>query len=184
MQSSLRPPCMFRRCGGRCATFTAPKPVVRGRAGAQSTRYNVLAYVEPIAQVVVRPVAVAPVRPLSLPNPGMELPPVSLPSLPDSGLAPLPAMRSAAPQPPPQQPIGARCETHNIQTKTCGSFDHQADIQAGGNAVEGELSSRAGPKFCRTQCMQLTCRTQCIHEAIGRMRYPPILHVWRSTMSV
>ena len=41
---------MFRRCGGRCATFTAPKPVVRGRAGAQSTRYNVLAYVEPILQ--------------------------------------------------------------------------------------------------------------------------------------
>lgn len=76
-----------------------------GYRSLKSTAHNLLRCMPLIAQVVVRPVAVTPVRPLSLPNPAMELPPVSLPSLPDSGLAPLPVMRSAALQPPPPQPI-------------------------------------------------------------------------------
>lgn len=43
---------------------------------------------------------VAAVLPLSLPNPAMGLPPVSLPSLPISGLAPLPVVPCSAMQPP------------------------------------------------------------------------------------
>lgn len=52
-------------------------------------------------QMVVRPAVVAPVLPLSLPNPAMGLPPVSLPCLPSSGLAPLPMMHCSAMQQPP-----------------------------------------------------------------------------------
>lgn len=50
-------------------------------------------------QMAVKPVVVAAVPPLSLPSPTMDLPPVSLPSLQSSGLAPL-----------PQKAGGAQCQ--------------------------------------------------------------------------